>query len=495
MPTPEPVNLEHPTVLDTADLKAGDTVVALYGVEGLQGDAAQGLQGFLASAGNRVTCQAQPAGGSMCLLPDGTDLAEAALVNGAARTKDDAPDAYRNQEAAAQAARRGIWASLPPPPATLTHPVVQDTATLVADGQTYVLDGVIGLGQPFAGQLQGYITGTGGTLFCQPQIEPGEYVCMTKDGTDIAKVALVNGAARVDADAPDSYREQQLDALNNRRGFWVNPPPDMVLAASAMQPVDACCAYDPGDNGVDGITYVGGEPEAIVDGESVFFLYGGDYGGWGYYDHWHHWRGAPDRFRHHLEHFHPGGHGLRGYGHNAELRHDAVVRREDVRRNDALRHDVAARPGGIGGGRPGFAGEAGRPGFAGAARAGEAGRPGFAGAARPGEVNRPGFAGAARPGENGRPGFAGAGRPGEGARPGFAGATAARPGFAGTAGARPGFAGAAVRPGFAGGGFVHPGVSAGGFHPGGLGGGGGGFHPSAAPAAHVSASGGGGRKK
>ena len=40
----EPVNLDHPTVLDTADLKAGNTTISLYGIEGLQGDAAHGLQ-------------------------------------------------------------------------------------------------------------------------------------------------------------------------------------------------------------------------------------------------------------------------------------------------------------------------------------------------------------------------------------------------------------------------------------------------------------------
>ena len=77
---PEPVNLDHPTVVDTADLKAGDTVISLYGIQGLQGDAVQGLQGFLAATADRLTCQLQPNAGYVCLLPDGTDIAEVALT-------------------------------------------------------------------------------------------------------------------------------------------------------------------------------------------------------------------------------------------------------------------------------------------------------------------------------------------------------------------------------------------------------------------------------
>ena len=200
----EPINLDHPTVIDTDTLKAGDTTVSLYGIEGIQGEAAQGMQGFLAANAGRVTCQAQSAaGGFVCLLPDGTDVAEVALVNGAARVKDDAPPAYQEQEAAAQGARRGIWADLPPPPATVTHPTVQDTATLVSAGQTYKLDGIVGLAAPYAGQLQGYIQANGDALTCQPQGGEGSYICMMRDGTDIAKIALVNGAARVSPDATE----------------------------------------------------------------------------------------------------------------------------------------------------------------------------------------------------------------------------------------------------------------------------------------------------
>lgn len=460
---PEPVSLDHPTVIDTADLKSGDILVALYGIEGMQGQAAQGLQTYLGSSGNRLTCQAQPNAGSVCLTPDGTDIAEVSLVNGAARAKDDAPDAYRDQEAAAQAARRGIWASLPPPPVVVTHVTVHDTATLEADGQVYVLNGIVGLGAPYAAQMQGYIATHGDTLSCQPQIEAGEYVCMMNDGTDVATVALVNGAARVADGAPDSYRVQQLAALNNHRGFWMNPPPDMVLAVSTAQTAPICCVLEPGDDGVDGITYLAGEPEAVIAGETVFLVYGGD-AGWGYYDHFHYWHGAPDRFRRHLEHFHPDGHGLRGYGHDAELRRDVAMHRTEAFHNGGLQREAAFRPG------PG--GPMAHPGYAGGAVA----HPGYAA----GAMAHPAYAGGAAP-HGGNPGGA------------------AHPGVAGPGGVHPGFAAPATHANFAGG-FVHPGPSMGGSRPGGAPGAAmGGSHPAGGTgggAPHVSApSGGGGGKK
>ena len=69
----------------------------------MQGEAAENLQGFLASGDNHVTCQAQATADFVRLMSDGTDAAQAALINGAARVKDDAPEAYRDQQAAAQA--------------------------------------------------------------------------------------------------------------------------------------------------------------------------------------------------------------------------------------------------------------------------------------------------------------------------------------------------------------------------------------------------------
>jgi len=369
---PEPVTLDHPTVIDTANLKAGGTAVTLFGIDGMQGEAAQGLQGYLASTEDRVICQVQTSAVFVCLLPDGTDLAQVALINGAARAKADAPEAYREQEIAAQSARRGLWASLPPPPVTVQHPVVQDTATLASGGQVYLLDGVIGFGQPYAAQLQGYIAAHGDSLSCQPQNAAGGYVCVLSDGTDIAKVALVNGAARVAAEAPDSYRVQQGLALDNRRGFWLNAPADILVAIANAPPPEACCVYVAGDDGADGITYVAGVPTAMIDGDSVFLIYGGD-AGWGYYDGWHHWHDAPYRYRAHLDHYHPDGRGLRGY------------------HNEAALHPGGARPGNVV--HP--SGMAGAPGHSGGASAGGASgyHPGAANGGRPGVTNggHPGF--------------------------------------------------------------------------------------------------------
>jgi endonuclease YncB( thermonuclease family) len=433
----EPINLNHVRVIDTAKLQDGETTVSLYGIEGLSGASAEGLQGFLNAGGGRVTCQAQETAGFVCLMPDGTNVAQVALVNGAAKTTPDAPASYREQEAAAQGARRGVWVNLPPPPETVNHPIVNDTATLSAAGKTYALDGVVGLQAPYSSQLQGYIAGNGDSVTCSPQAEPARYICLLPDGTDVAKVALVNGAARVAADAPDAYRVQQLDALNKRRGYWISAS-DAVMTA-ALLPPEGQVQYTlaAGDEGVDGISYVGGAPVALIDGESVFLVLGAADLGWGYYDHYHHWHGAPDRFRNHMERFHPGGHGLRGYD---GFRHDAGLRgREDVLRHDAgirgreevMRHDV-----GIRGREEGF---------------------------RPGEV-RPGMAG---PG--GHPGMAA----GPAGHPGIGGPAAyGHPANLAMAGTHPGMAGPAAA-----GGFMHPGAAASA----------GGFHPAAAPAVHMAA--------
>jgi endonuclease YncB( thermonuclease family) len=449
---PEPVSLDHPTVIDTAKLAAGAKSVPLFGIIGQQGEPAQQLQAFLASTDGHLTCPSQTATDFVCLLSDGTDLAAVALINGAARTRDDAPEAYREQEVQAQAARRGIWSSLPPPPEKITHPVVRDTATLFANGKPYVLDGLMGLGGPYPPQLQSYIVANGDSLSCQPQPVAGSYICVLNDGTDIAKVALVNGAARVSADAPDSYRVQQLEALNNRRGYWLNPPADVVAATMSYAPPADCCAFVAGDDGGDGIAYVAGAPTAVIEGETVFLVLAGA-AGWGYYDHFHHWRGAPSRYRSHLERFHPEGRGLRGY------------------RNEAALH----REGPYGGAHAGFGGHggvgpyAGRPGGA----APFAGRPG-GGAPYAGHPGAAPYAG--RPGGGAAP-YAG--------RPGGAPFAGGHPGGAPASfGGRPGMAPGGMHPGAmaGGGGFVRPNPGASSFHPAGMA-----AAPRMAAAPHVAA--------
>jgi endonuclease YncB( thermonuclease family) len=430
-----PVELEHPTVPDTAKLQSGDQTVELFGITGFSGDEAQGLQHYIAESGDRVSCEARSTAEDICKLPDGTDVALAALINGAAQTRDDAPTIYHENEADAQAARRGIWASLPPPPVSLKHPAVRDTATLVADGQTYSLAGIRGFPGAPASELEGYIASNGDIVTCQPEGGAGRDVCLLADGTDLAKVVLVNGAAEVTADAPDAYRIQQRVAMDNHRGIWANATPAMLVMPPPAQSV---LILTEGDE-ADGITYVGDEPTMVVDGATVFLVYGGP-AGWGYYDHYHYWHRAPDRFARHMERFHPEGHGLHGY------------------EAHAVREAAFGRPL-----HPGF----------------DAPHPGM-----PGFRTPPHEVGFVHPTGIGRPmGEARGFHPGMPA-PGF------HPGMPAT-GFHPGQPTSAFHPGMPAGGF-HPGAVPSGFHPGLAGPS---FHPggampgfhAAAPTAHASA--------
>ena len=107
------VTLVSPHVVDTAQLQSGALMVSLFGVQGVGGPAADAVQNYLNQAGQPVKCQFQGPGGYVCTMPDGNDLAQMILENGDARTTPDAPSLYRQLEADAQAARRGIW-SVPP---------------------------------------------------------------------------------------------------------------------------------------------------------------------------------------------------------------------------------------------------------------------------------------------------------------------------------------------------------------------------------------------
>ncbi len=314
---PAALSLEHPQETDPATLSGAGLTVALFGITALP-DPDRGLQAYLQAQGDRLSCELHPAavgtraGASpryTCYLPDRTDVAMISLANGAAAAADDAPLAYHAQEDAAQAARRGAWVNLPAPPVPLSHPVARTSALLVAGGQSFKLDGLIGAAGRPAQELQSYIASHGDALMCQPG--GGRYVCTLPDGTDIAKVALINGAARVSDDAPDAYRQQQVLAQEAHRGIWAAAAPVMP-AAGPLIAVEPPVGYAVED--VAGpVAYVGEEPTAVVDGEPVFFVYG-DGLGWGYYDRFHHWRGAPERYASHLQRFHPEGAGLRGYG-------------------------------------------------------------------------------------------------------------------------------------------------------------------------------------
>jgi hypothetical protein len=84
------------------------------------------------------------------------------------------------------------------------------------------------------------------------------------------------------------------------------------MVAARAAPVVAAPPLPVGDDGGDGVRYVGGAPAAVIDGQTVFLMFAGA-AGWGYWDHQRRWHGAPARYGRHMERYHPGGHGLRGY--------------------------------------------------------------------------------------------------------------------------------------------------------------------------------------
>jgi len=57
------------------------------------------------------------------------------------------------------------------------------------------------------------------------------YTCRLPDGSDLASVALLNGAARLGSDAPAVHRMQQQVALTNHRGIWANNQGGQDLAS------------------------------------------------------------------------------------------------------------------------------------------------------------------------------------------------------------------------------------------------------------------------
>ena len=305
-----PVFLNHPTLVDTAHLKSGDTTIALFGIKGWGGDPVQSLQTFLTNNGDRVTCQPHAGGDYICMLPTGIDLAEAALANGAAEAVPDAPASYHQQEAAAQAGHAGMWAALPPVPVTVEQPVVQTTAEIVGNGQVFLLDGLVGFpAQYYTLQLQNYIATHGNRLRCGQQ-PSDRFVCLLPDGTDIGAVALSNGLARTDTNATGQYRADQAKAIASKSGFWFNPPSEGgTTTTPVITQTPNCCVYPPADTG-DGVDYADGVPTAVIDDEPVFLGYAGLLG-FGFFDANRQWHAVPEAYRAHLDRFHPGGAGLR----------------------------------------------------------------------------------------------------------------------------------------------------------------------------------------
>jgi hypothetical protein len=84
-------------------------VMALAGIESIPASMRRGFSSFVAAQGSYLECQ--PAGQTTyrCLTRKAVDIGQAILVNGAAKTTADAPQAYRDAEQQAQTAKRGVW--------------------------------------------------------------------------------------------------------------------------------------------------------------------------------------------------------------------------------------------------------------------------------------------------------------------------------------------------------------------------------------------------
>ena len=107
-----------------------------------------------------------------------------------------------------------------PSPQTVSGPAkVIDTATLAVDGQTVVLDGLVGSKDPYAAQLQSMIDARGPNVSCTLQPD-GRYICTLPDGQDIGRFTLYNGAAGISDGASADYRAQAEAARTSQRGMW-----------------------------------------------------------------------------------------------------------------------------------------------------------------------------------------------------------------------------------------------------------------------------------
>jgi hypothetical protein len=127
---PEGAITGRPIIRDTATLVIDGRAILLASIEGVGGAPLSALKDLVAEQGGTVTCRAANAGPYTytCSLPDGSDLAMAALVNGAARLGTDPPSTYRAQEASARMNRRGIWALNDQPRAEALPPCASNRA-------------------------------------------------------------------------------------------------------------------------------------------------------------------------------------------------------------------------------------------------------------------------------------------------------------------------------------------------------------------------------
>jgi biotin carboxyl carrier protein len=218
------------------------------------------------------------------------------------------------------------------------RPLVRDTATLVIDGRAVMLAGIEGVvGEP-VGTIQDYLATLGDHVSCSPQDDmPGYYTCHLDDAahTDLAKLLLVNGFARIAAGAPDDYTPQQEAAEEAQKGIWALQ--DSCVRWAVTDAVATVAFTDIAD---EGLYFYDLEPYVLVDGEPVAVVFDAALG-WGYFGADGQFNKAPDRWSHHLDNVYPHGKGLR----------DAAARQHDLKagpKHDAAIHAADARQRAIG---------------------------------------------------------------------------------------------------------------------------------------------------
>ncbi len=199
---------------------------------------------------------------------------------------------------------------------------VHDTATLVVNERALPLYAVDGFGGEPALAMQQYVDSAGRSVNCSP-LESKGFVCTLQDGTDVAKAALVNGAARVTPDAPAEYVAQQEDAQKAKRGIWRDgvDKVDAVPLSRDSQVVVMGDSFVPGvqyagtkgvpaafkaANPVNGLAVFGDEPFTLSNGDPTPVLYRPGVG-WGFWDRYFVWRRAPASWIPLLEQLHPHG--------------------------------------------------------------------------------------------------------------------------------------------------------------------------------------------
>ncbi len=106
----------------------------------------------------------------------------------------------------------------PPVPGQVKGPAhVTNTATLVIDGKTLPLAGLLGKMGMFASQLQAQIDAQA-PVTCVP--DGAAFTCTLTDGTDVGRLALAAGQAETAPDASADYQQQEETAHKARRGLW-----------------------------------------------------------------------------------------------------------------------------------------------------------------------------------------------------------------------------------------------------------------------------------